>query len=753
MIKKAKSLLFSSRKNKENQKKEAKAIDNTIEEFFENDNQSIDQLAPEEQKIQKHKEPPIEDLESLINLYSEGEFTEALSLINELLDQFPYSMDLYNIAGASNAGLRKFDASINNYKQAIKINPDFADAHNNIGNAFLGKGELDEAIANYKQATLINPEYFEAYLNLGNALMDKGMQDEAIDNYKEAIKINPNLAIAYYLIANAFKSKGDLKNAITNYKKATLIYPDYTEAYVNLGNVLMGKGMLDEAIDNYKQAIIINPDYADAFNNLGNALQVKGDLEEAIDNYKQAIIINPDYAEAFNNLGSALRGMSMLDEAIDNYKEAIKINPDYADAFCNMGDALYASGRLNEAIDCCEKAIKINPNYTEAFYNMGKALMDRGDLDKSLDNYMKAIKLKPDFADAYLNMGNVLANKRDPNKAIEFYQHAIKINPNHSEAYFNQSLCNLSKEDFKKGWSQYEHRWDSASFNYDYFESEVARWDPSKRGRVLLWAEQGVGDIIMFSSIIQELYQNCEKLIVQVDKRLIPLYTRSFPKDILYFSSKEKISEDLYDSHIPMGSLPMYFRIERESFNLSSGAYLSADKTLSNKLLKNIHKDNSDFIVGIAWTGGSIKGSASTDKSIKLSEIAPILSKDGVKLVNLQYGDTSQECRELQDDYGIKIHNISDIDNFNDLDGLAALIEACDHIVSIDSFTAQLAGALGKSSTILLPYSANWMWGYESEDSYWSSSLRLLRQKRISDWNFPLDELKIKFDTINNKNY
>ena len=85
-------------------------------------------------------------------------------------------------------------------------------------------------------------------------------------------------------------------------------------------------------------------------------------------------------------------------------------------------------------------------------------------------------------------------------------------------------------------------------------------------------------------------------------------------------------------------------------------------------------------------------------------------------------------------------------------DGLASLIEACDYIVSIDSLTSHLAGALGKNSTILLPYSANWRWGDESEDSYWHSSLRLLRQKRISDWSFPLDELKIEFDTIN-KNY
>ena len=139
MIKKAKSLLFPSRKNKDDQKKDTKVNDDAIEQFSGSDNEQNDQLSPV-----KHNEPPLEELESLINLYSEGKFTKALSLINELLDQFPYSVDLYNVAGASNAGLKNFDASIRNYRQAIKINSDFADAYNNIGNAFLGKGDLDE---------------------------------------------------------------------------------------------------------------------------------------------------------------------------------------------------------------------------------------------------------------------------------------------------------------------------------------------------------------------------------------------------------------------------------------------------------------------------------------------------------------------------------------------------------------------------------------------------------------------------------
>ncbi|MDA8692092.1 tetratricopeptide repeat protein [Candidatus Pseudothioglobus singularis] len=445
MIKKAKSLLFSNRKNKKDLKKEAKSSDDS-EKLLENDNQPNDQLSLEKHEIDKPIEPPKVELESLINLYSEGKYSEVLALINDLLSQFPYSVDLHNIAGASNAGLRKFDDSINNYKQAIKINPDFADAHNNIGNAFLGKGELDNAITSYKKASLVKPDYTEAYLNMGNALMDKGMIGEAIDSYKEAIKTNPDLAIAYYLIANAFLQRDELDEAIANYKKATLIFPDYTEAYLNMGNALMDKGMLNEAINNFKEVIKINPDYADAFNNMGNAFQVKGDLESAIDFYYQAVKLKPDFAEAFNNLGSALRGRLELNDSIDNFKQAIKLKPYYVDAYCNMGDALFVSGRYEEAIESCKQAIRIDPNYSEAYYNMGNALMEKGDLVKSIESFKKAIKLRPHYAEAYNNLGVALQDYGYPKVAIDSYKQAIKIKSDYTLAFRNLTNLHTYKE-------------------------------------------------------------------------------------------------------------------------------------------------------------------------------------------------------------------------------------------------------------------------------------------------------------------
>ena len=221
----------------------------------------------------KNQDPNQEHLQSIISLFNQGQLQQALSESSQLLERFPNSVILYNIAGACNAGLMQFDAAINNYKKALKINPYYADAYSNMGNVLKDKGDLEAAIESYKQALKIKPDYAQAYSNMGIAL----------------------------------KGKGDLNAAISSYKQALKIKPDYAEAYNNMGSALNDKGDLEAAIESYKQALTIKPDYAEAYNNMGIALKDKGDLEAAIESYKQALKIKPDYAEVYRSLSNMHR--------------------------------------------------------------------------------------------------------------------------------------------------------------------------------------------------------------------------------------------------------------------------------------------------------------------------------------------------------------------------------------------------------------------------------------------------------------
>ena len=211
-------------------------------------------------KASKAQNPSQDQLQLLINLYSQGQLQQALQQTETLVQQFPQSASLFNIQGAVLNGLGQFDASVEAYNKALAIKPDYA----------------------------------EAYYNMGNALKEQGKLEEAIEAYNKALAIKPNYADAYYNMGNALKEQGKLEEAIEAYNKALAIKPDYAEAYNNMGNALKEQGKLEEAIEAYNKALAIKPDNAEAYNNMGVALQEQGKLEEAIEAYNKALAIKPD---------------------------------------------------------------------------------------------------------------------------------------------------------------------------------------------------------------------------------------------------------------------------------------------------------------------------------------------------------------------------------------------------------------------------------------------------------------------------
>jgi len=310
------------------------------------------------------QDPPSEQLQSIIKLYTQGQLQQALSVSSQMLEIYPNSVVLYNIAGVSNAGLMQYDAAIESYRQALKIKPDFAEAYNNMGNALNKKGDPEAAIESYSQALKIKPDYADAYNNMGIALNDKGELEAAIASFREALQINPDFADAYNNIGNVLKDKGELAAAIISFKQALKINPNFADGYNNIGNVLKDKGDLEAAITSYKQALKIRPDFAEAYNNMGNALQDKGELEAAITRYKQALKIRPDYAEAYNNMGMTLQELGSKEASEASYRQALAMKSDFAGAHYNLGLLLLEDR-------CYEKAavhLKLSDSDTSKYF-------------------------------------------------------------------------------------------------------------------------------------------------------------------------------------------------------------------------------------------------------------------------------------------------------------------------------------------------------------------------------------------------
>ena len=455
----------------------------------------------------------------------------------------------------------------------------------------------------------------------------------------------------------------------------------------------------------------------------------------------KAPAIKPNLANTYYNMGIALQKESKLEESIFAYKRAISVNPDFADAFYNMGNVFQEQSKLEEAKEAYKKAISIQPDHLVAYDNLGVVLHKQSNLEEAKEAYKKAISIKPDHVDAYNYMGIALTEQNKLEEAKEAFNKALAIQPEYAEAHHNLSLPLLAAKNFDQGFIQSEWRWKTKERDGTFLESAKPMWNGEKNQRVLVWGEQGIGDELMFSSILPDLYATSLKILVKCDKRLIPLFERSFPAGVIYFSKDQPVPEDEYDFHVPMGSLPLTFRKSLDSFKKSASGFLKCDMSKVESIKAQLMHKYDKKIVGISWkTASPIRGSI--NRNINFAELARALDSSNTQLLCLQYGDVSDEIEAVKRDFGIEVIQFSEVDNKNDIDGLASLILACDHIVSTTNITVHLAGALGAKVTALLPFSPRWIWGDGSE-SFWYNSVAPLKQNLYQNWGNVLERLDL----------
>jgi len=250
-------------------------------------------------------ESPLQtQINSVIELYSNGQIEEALDSVGDLIKDYPDEALLYNISGACYASLGQLDTAVKQYEKTIAIKPDYAEAHNNLGITLQDLGQLDSAVKSYEQALAIKPDYAEAHYSLGNASKKLGQLDAAVKRYEQALEIKPDYVEAHYSHGVTLQELGQLNAAVKSYKQVLTIKPGFAEMHNNLGVVFQKLDQMDAAVKSFEEALALKPDFAEAHNNLGNAYKELGQVAESVKNYEQVLAIKPDFAVAYFNLVS-----------------------------------------------------------------------------------------------------------------------------------------------------------------------------------------------------------------------------------------------------------------------------------------------------------------------------------------------------------------------------------------------------------------------------------------------------------------
>jgi tetratricopeptide (TPR) repeat protein len=484
----------------------------------------------------------------------------------------------------------------------------------------------------------------------------------------------------------------------------------------------------------------VSRDDAETHNNRGNALRDLRRYAEALASYDQAIALRPDYAAAHSNRGNALRDLRRHEAALASYDTAIALQPDLAEAHNNRGNALGDLGRYEAALASYDKAIALQPDYAQAHYNRGNALLDLGRSEAALASYDKAIALKPDLGEARSNLGIVLFDLQRHEEALVSYDAAIALNPDLAEAHYNRALCLLQLGQFERGWQRYECRNNRADPIAHRYPQPLWLGQQDIAGKTLFihW-EQGLGDTLQFCRYAKLVKALGAQVIMSVQDPLLRLLRQMEPAIQLIGDDQKPAA---FDYHCPLMSLPLAMGTTLETIP-STVPYLHADPERSAVWRKRLAA-LPGLKVGLVWAGAprpevfQFSEVVDSRRSITLNHYAPLASIPGLCLISLQKGEPAAQARTPPN--GMVLHDwAEELDDFADT---AALVEALDLVISVDTSVLHLVGALGKPVWVLNRYNQCWRWLSGRRDSPWYPSARLFRQPKMGNWEAVIDQVQ-----------
>ena len=465
--------------------------------------------------------------------------------------------------------------------------------------------------------------------------------------------------------------------------------------------------------------------------------------DECIKEVKSKLKRSPNSLHLLNYQAMAYSALKRDKEALSSYQKIIDKDPTLAGPYYNMGIILKRNERLEEAIDNYKKAISLKPDYVQAYNNLGVLYKDSKKYESAIKMFTKATEVQPDHQNSYYNLALIKKEQGFNEEAIEFLSKVLDLNPEHSEANYLNWLVYARLGRFAEGWKYFEYRWKVSPQNEVISPiQDKPLWKGEKGKRVAVWREQGIGDQIIFLSLLREVKEMCATLSVYVDPRLQTLCRHAMP-DINFVKDIKELQKVECDYHLPIQSLGGLIRNDISDFDRTVKGYLKADPKRV-EALRNELQLGGKTTIGISWKSFKIMR---LKKSIQLRDMERIFSGLDVVLVNLQYGDVEDEIREFTEATGIEVVQCASVDNREDLDGLAALIEACDLVVSTSNVTVHLAGALAKETWVLLHYVSIYYWLVERTDSIWYPSLSLYRQPTLDDWDSVYGSIRKDLET------
>lgn len=509
---------------------------------------------------------------------------------------------------------------------------------------------------------------------------------------------------------------------------------DWFDALHLLGVIKLQRGRAGAACGLLEQALKVNPASPQVMSNLGMAFAVLNRDQEALAILDRALAIEPGHVEAMTNRGNVLIKLGRPADALAAFDEALRLAPGFPGALASRGNALAALGRFGEALAQYDAVLAIAPARAETHVNRGSALSALGRAAEAVAAFDGALALRPDYLKALIGRGAARQALNQQREALADFERAIAIDKSSADAHHNAALARLTLGDYRRGFKEYEWRWQRTGMPARRRNYGKPLWlgeYPLARKRILLSAEQGLGDCIQFVRYAPLLARAGATVTLEVPRALTGLLARVEGVTTIVARGDPLPA---FDVHCPLGSLPRALHTEPASIP-AQVPYLKPSEERLAKWRARLECLPSPR-VAVAWSG-SADHANDRNRSIALERLAPLFSP-AAGFVSIQ-----RELRRADANQLARLPQLAHIgEELADFDDTAAVVALADLVIAVDTAVAHLAGALGRPTWVLLPFCPDWRWMLDREDSPWYPTVRLYRQPAMGDWDSVIAKVK-----------
>ncbi|MBF0271457.1 MAG: glycosyltransferase family protein [Magnetococcales bacterium] len=442
----------------------------------------------------------------------------------------------------------------------------------------------------------------------------------------------------------------------------------------------------------------------------------------------------PGYAHVLHLLGVVRQELGEGRGALEALSQAVAILPDNAVFQLDLGVLLHKRGARLPALDCLREAVRLSPDNEAACFHLGDLLMDLGEVEEAIDCFTRATRLKPDMAGAWINLGLCQKSRNRPELALECFRTASQVRPDHAQAHVNLAMAHLMMEHYPEGWREYEWRFKLDQPSVPYPCPSIPRWqgEPLQDRTILLLGEQGFGDMIQFIRFAAVLKDQGARVLLTVPTPLVTLFRRA--PGVAQVQNHAEFREPVH-FQIPLLSVPGVLGTTVETIP-AVGGYLTPDPQQVAEWAGRLSEPG--FKVGLVWEGKPLHANDPLRRrSCTLADLLPLAQVPGVSLYSLQKSEPDRPLPRIPEGLSMRI-----MDSYlTDFAATAAIMSRMDRIITIDSATAHLAGALGVPVWTLLPRAPDWRWGMNRSTTPWYASMTLFRQRVTDRWSEPVEAM------------